>query len=120
MISSRILLDGGKNLILQVQGDLQDQANPWAEVLDLDKGPKVPSRYVRIDGISWLIQEKGTIFLWWDKDNLILPMESRNKADFYHALDCPKKDWSRKLYISWTNCPTTKYFMFQINMDKQQ
>ncbi len=117
-ISSRVVLEGGKNLILQVHGCLQDEAKPWIEILDVDK-LQVPNRRLRIDGASWLIQEKGTLFLWWDKDNLIFPMESRNKADFYHPLDCPKDNWSRKLYISWENCPTSKQFMFQINMDKQ-
>ena len=118
MISSRIILDGGKNLILQVQGDLQDQKNPWEMILDLDAGPRHPTEQVRIDGASWLIQEKGSIFLWWDKNILIFPMESRNKADFYFPLQCPHKVWTRRIYMSWENCPTLKYFMFQLNMDK--
>jgi hypothetical protein len=118
MINSRVVLEGGKNLVLQVDGHLEDQADPWKEIFDFQSLRVVP-KTIHIVSAAWLVQEKGTIILWWDKDNLLFPMESRNKADFLHPIYSPKTKWSQKFYISWLNCPVRKYFTFQINMDRQ-
>lgn len=124
----QILKDGPKNLTILVKGIVTDDFGP-EEVLDLDKieGPSNGWKGLRLDSALWLVQEKMTLTLWWEKDpkkeeNLALIMESRNGARFDEQIPSPrfKDDWQGKIYlIGHRNSADPKAFMFILDFDKQ-
>ena len=85
----------GKNITLQVTGFLLKG--------DLEPTPIYisPGGGIRLDSAVWLIQEKMGIFLWRDKDDLLLPLESRGSARFDSGITLKKNvGWGGQLLIS--------------------
>lgn len=100
MLRIDTLSDGSNNFTVSVTGTLHENLE-FEELLDLS-ALKGANERCRLESISWVIQEKLGLTLWWDKDNLILPLESRN----FFRIETPLKppaQWDRKFRLSSFN-----------------
>lgn len=108
----KVPADGSKNLVLQVVG-----------VLEKDLTRQVlykSSRRLRLDSVLFAVQEKAGLLLWWGKDKLILPLESRGYFSFTCPVACPE-DWDQQIWISSFRVgepPTPKHFYFTLDCEK--
>ena len=57
---------------------------------------------LKFSSALWIIQEKLTLYLWWAKDDLLLPMESRNSIRFDLAVK-PPIGWNGTMCLSSLN-----------------
>lgn len=107
-----------KNLTLQVRGYVSKDYRDMSPILveeKFDRGlPKLSS-------LVWLVQEKMCLYLWWDKEDLLLPLESRNSVRFDHALQPPER-WNGTMYLSVSNWsqpdPGGKAFLIVLDFDR--
>ena len=108
MFKVKFPADGDKHLTVQVAGVLREER---MQILFES------SRRLRIDSVLFLIQEKAGILLWWGKDDLVLPMESRGAFSFASPIVSPE-DWDKKLWISAFNVVQPKHFFFTLDCEK--
>jgi hypothetical protein len=82
----------------------------------IDLGPI--ERPLKLASLSWLIQEKMGMYLWWDKETILLPMESRNTIKFDTSMKSPE-NWDGKMWISGFGfVPPKKVFFLILDFDK--
>lgn len=82
---ARVLHDGAKNLLVLVRG-MAHEGESLAAPLDLRELSSAPRR-VRLEGITWFIQEKVGLSLWLSRsergpEQLLLVLESRGWSKF--------------------------------------
>ncbi len=108
--------NSAKNVAVQVSGFLtRDEAHDFGfgpvTFIELDE-PRL-----KITRISWVIQEKGGLYLWWDEGKtLILPLESRNAISFDGLK--PPDGWDGKLWVSGFKLDEPKGFLIILECDK--
>lgn len=113
---------GSKNAAVHVVGitDEEFSEQPLVRLEDLNPIP----RKIRIDNVLFAIQEKMGIILWWDKDKLILPLESRGAFRFDQGINSPS-DWSGTIWGSSVGVDTNstyaipKHFFLILDLEKQ-
>jgi hypothetical protein len=54
---------------------------------------------LRLASLVWIVQEKLGLYLWWDDNTDILPMESRNTVRFDASIPAPEK-WDGRIWLS--------------------
>jgi hypothetical protein len=99
-----------RNVTFHVRGLLEDDL----PLTPVDLGDKT----LKITSLLWAIQEKMGLYLWWDSNNLLLPMESRNAMRFDQALNAPA-NWNGVIYLSsfgWA-APRKAFFLI-MDFDK--
>jgi hypothetical protein len=109
--------DGQKNFTLQITGVLRSEQK---ELLEIQLGDN--SSKLKLASLVWVVQEKLGLYLWWDKETPLIPMESRNSVRFDHALQPPEK-WEGKMYVTSFNFevgPLTdrKWFFLVLDFDR--
>lgn len=97
---ARVLHDGAKNLLVLVRG-AAFEAESLAAPLDLRELSSAPRR-VRLEGVTWFIQEKVGLSLWLSEDDrspeqLLLVLESRGWSKFQDFV--LPEGWDGRLYI---------------------
>lgn len=111
----------GKNITLQVTGSLDGELG-LTPILDI-KALKTPAVGIRLDSATWLIQEKMGLILWWKKDDLLLPLESRGSirldVGIYNSVG---EDWDGIIRLSSfgysSNTFKPKYFHLTLDIDR--
>ena len=98
MFRVELLADGSNNLTAAVTGTLHAKLD-FEEVLDLAKTKGGAGGRCRFESVTWVIQEKMRLLLWWNKENLIVPMESRNFLKTEAGLK-PPEGWNGKFLLS--------------------
>ncbi len=98
MLRKELLADGTNNLTLSVTGSLLENLE-MEEILDLSQTKGGAGGRCRFESITWVVQEKMRLLLWWDKETLIVPMESRNFLRTEAGLKPPAL-WDQKLRLS--------------------
>jgi len=117
MLDITIPIDGSKNVTVLVKGIL-DEEQRLTPILLTEKLSGQPKKMKLTDAL-WLVQEKMGIALWWKKDDLILPMESRNSIRLDRGWDSPA-DWQGIILLSSFNWSQYhKYFTLEVSFDKQ-
>lgn len=53
---------------------------------------------LKLTAVSWLIEEKMGFYLSWDKESILMPLESRNIVRFDQAISCPD-NWRGSLWL---------------------
>ena len=91
----RQVAGGGRNVTLHITGMLTKGDMPLTPI-DLSVPEK--SR-AKIASLVWLVQEKLGIYLWWNKETILLPMESRNTVRFDSPLN-PPENWDGRMWLS--------------------
>jgi hypothetical protein len=83
-----------RNVTLNVRGLLTKEMpmTPISVKLEQVKGLKLAS-------LVWAIQEKLGLYLWWDEETILLPLESRNSMRFDVGVPSPD-GWNGTLYLS--------------------
>lgn len=103
------LAASGKNYILRVAGTLDFAAHQLPALID-DLTFDSSLRGLRLDGATWLIQEKAGIRVWWseqaaaaptsfDPESLLLVCESRNGIRMDPGWPSPPA-WGKQLWLS--------------------
>jgi len=109
--------DGSKNVTVLVKGILDEELH-LTPILLAEKLSGQPKK-IKLTEALWLVQEKMGIALWWKKDDLIAPMESRNSIRLDRGWDSPK-DWGGIILLSSFNwSPNRKFFTLEVGFDKQ-
>lgn len=122
-VKSRVVYDGQKNTVVLVTGVLSKSNVTPELVFDLSKLEKPPS-FIRLDGVTFSIEEKLQCMLWWEgkEDDLILPLAGRGKLEFYGGLHSPRMEgYTGNIVLStsdWTG--PVKRFMILLDMMRQQ
>jgi hypothetical protein len=117
MLDITIPVDGHKNVTVLVKGILDDELR-LTPILLTEKLSGQPKK-MKLTEALWLVQEKMGMALWWARDDLILPMESRNSIRLDRGWDSPK-DWQGIIMLSSFNWSGHyKYFTLEIGFDKQ-
>lgn len=127
----QLIKDGAKNFSVMVKGWAQKDFNP-IPIIDIEKLAKPTAGWkgVRLDSLTWAIQEKMGFHLWWEdgfkESDLILPLESRNSMRFDEGIPSPRvgDGWKRKIWLSSFKCLTNdpelaKHFFILLDFDKQ-
>lgn len=115
-IKVKTTANSSRNIAVQISGflipDVQVQTKGPFLFCQLDN-PKV-----KMTRLTWTIQEKGGLYLWWDKDrkDLVLPLESRNGINF-DGLKAPE-DWDGALWASGFKLDEPKGFLVIVEFDK--
>jgi hypothetical protein len=100
-----------RNVTFHVRGMLVDGDLPLTPIELGDKTLKLTS-------LLWAVQEKLCLHLWWNSDDEILPIESRNSMRFDQALNAPA-GWNGIVYLSSTNWTSPrKAFFLIMDFDK--
>lgn len=122
--------DGEKNVSILVKGFTDTDFSPL-DILDLEKvkSPSAGWKGIRLDSITWVLQEKMTMFLRWENDgeesSLLLPLESRNSMRFDEGIPSPRieKGWTKRVWLSAINVKSPaagfKAFFILLDFDKQ-
>lgn len=119
----------GKNAVVQVTGFLKSE-EPF-KILDLSQLKGQP-KAIRLDSITFLIEEKAGIKLWWEDSTpgemqLIFPLESRGFFDFgkSHPIHSPRdclSIYASGFNLEWKNGDyknAVKSFFLMLDMEKQ-
>jgi hypothetical protein len=76
---------------------------------------------MKLTSLMWVIQEKMGLYLWWDKETLLMPLESRNSVRFDTGISAPY-GWDGKMYLSSYLCNTPpspmKAFLLVLDFDR--
>jgi hypothetical protein len=59
---------------------------------------KTQQKKLKLTALAWLIEEKMGFVLSWEKDQVLLPMESRNSMRFDQAIPSPAI-WTGSLWL---------------------
>lgn len=108
------LSEGNRNLTIHIRGFIAESLLEFPVKL-LEKDPGRP----KIASLSWLIQEKLGLYFRWAKEDLPIPMESRNGIRFDPGVRAPEK-WDGMIYLStfnWDLPPVTDYKAFLLILD---
>ena len=116
-----IACDGPKNAVLQLTGKLTKDI-PITDVFTLDQLTEPTPKAVRIESVTFAIQEKMGFLLYWKTlkgYELILPLESRGYFNFeplqgYHS----PKDLVGMAIESF-GCAAPKSFLLCLDLTKQ-
>jgi hypothetical protein len=107
-------IDGSRNLTILVKGVLNEE-------MFLTPLLKGRTGKMKLTSALWLVQEKLGLVLWWDKHQIILPMESRNSIRLDRGWNSPD-EWKGEILLSSFNFelgPKPKYFVIELEFDKQ-
>lgn len=85
-----LVASGQKNVTYRITGLLD--AYEQREI-------KTDQRQLKLASLSWLIEEKMGIYLGWSHNNILLPMESRNRISFDTSILSPL-NWDGSLWIT--------------------
>lgn len=104
---------GSRNVSIQISGFVKADDEDIFELANLEH------RGLKVTSVVFLIQEKAGLFLWWDKDRneLILPLESRGAFRFDTGLKCPD-DWDGKIWAESFKVDEDKAFLLLLDFDK--
>jgi hypothetical protein len=117
MLDITIPVDGQKNVTVLIKGILDEELR-LTPILLVEKLSGQPKK-MKLTEALWVVQEKMGIVLWWAKDTLILPMESRNSIRLDRGWDSPQ-NWQGIVMISSFNWSQHyKYFTIELGFDKQ-
>lgn len=73
---------------------------------------------LKLASLAWLIQEKMGLYLSWDKQTIMLPMESRNAIRFDTSIKAPD-GWNGRIWLSsFGYTPPQKVFFLVLDFDK--
>lgn len=53
---------------------------------------------LKLTAAAWLIEEKMGFYLGWDKESVMMPLESRNSMSFAQAIPSPAS-WKGSLWL---------------------
>ncbi len=115
-LDSKIVHDGHKNVVINVTGQaISAIAKPTA-ILELSK-LQGPPKGMRIDSITFSLEDKLTCLLWWGEDKLILPLSGRGRLDFEADDGLQGQD---DIYLTAKmEVVSPKHFLIVINITKQ-
>lgn len=111
MIKVNRVAGGQRNTTLHITGCIENDI-PMTPVYTGTK----ETGTMKLGSILWVIQEKLGIYLWWNKEQLLMPLESRNAIRLDAGYVAPK-DWDGNMYISSYNfaveprCKTKAFFL---------
>jgi hypothetical protein len=88
------LAGGQRNVTYRIRGFVINS--------DILMAPIEMSKGLKMTSALWIIQEKLCLHLWWDKNDRLLPMESRNAARFDQAIK-PPEGWNGTMYLTSQN-----------------
>lgn len=91
MFKVKITADALRNASVQISGGLPSQEEGKFKLV------KFEHLGLKLTSVLFLIQEKAGLYLWWDEDNLILPVESRGAFKFDIGLKAPE-DWDGQIW----------------------
>ena len=112
MLKVTTIAEGAKNLTVLIKGTLTEEL-ALTPVLKVDQ-------LVKLESALWLVQEKAGLLLWWEKGNLIMPMESRNFIRLDIGWNSPRGDWDRTILMSSFGVGQgPKAFTVVLDFDKQ-
>jgi hypothetical protein len=126
----RTIKEGEKNFSVSVTGFTRDDFKR-VPIIDIEKfkAPTSGWKGVRLDSITWAIQEKMGMYLRWEDDDketsLILPLESRNSMRFDEGIPSPRinEGWTKRIWLSGFNTNIApagaKSFFLLLDFDKQ-
>src|SRR4051812_5100472 len=60
---------------------------------------KTKQTKLKLTSLAWLIEEKMGFYLSWDKDSVLMPLESRSALRFDQAIPCPA-NWQGTLWLT--------------------
>jgi hypothetical protein len=109
------LSEGNRNLTVHVRGLISEPMEEFSvKLVEGGRRPKIASLY-------WLVQEKLGLYFRWSKEELPIPMESRNGIRFDPGLLAPEQ-WDGTVYLStfnWDLPPVTdsKAFLLVLDFD---
>lgn len=107
-----------KNLTLQIRGLV---SKDYRDLSSFPVEEKFDRGLPKLSSALWVIQEKLCLYLWWNPEDLLLPMESRNSVRFDHALQ-PPEGWNGTMYLSASNWnkpdPMGKAFLLVLDFDR--
>lgn len=119
-----VLHAGAKNVIIVLTGS---RTHEWVgneplvlfDAKDLDP----PAPRLRIDEIQFALQEKLGIKLWWGKDCLILPIESRGGFKFGGGGLKAPEEWDGTIRASFYNFSVPpvhqeKHYLIYLDMER--
>ena len=73
---------------------------------------------LKLASLAWLVQEKLGLYLWWNKETVLLPMESRNAIRFDTSI-VPPEGWDGKIWLSsFGFVAPKKIFFLVMDFDK--
>src|ERR1700679_3754655 len=86
----KVTAGGSRNVSVQISGSLPKGMFELVKFEHLG---------LKLTSLLFLIQEKAGLYLWWDKDDLILPLESRGAFKFDTGLKAPE-GWDGTVWAS--------------------
>jgi hypothetical protein len=103
---------GSRNIAIEMSGFLTSNEHDGR----MFKLHKFEEHSLKVSAVLFLIQEKGGLHLWWDKDNLLLPLESRGSF----KLDARRspEGWDGQLWGSAFKIDEPKGFLVILDFDK--
>lgn len=110
---AKVTAAGSRNVSVQISGFLKTDCEDTFELVSFEH------HELKLTGVLFLIQEKAGIYLWWDKEreNLILPLESRGSFKFDGLVKCPQ-GWDGKIWASAFKIDEPKGFLLLLDFDK--
>ena len=122
-VSTKIVIDGGKNSVVTLSGSLREDIASPSLVLKFEDLAMKP-KSVRIDAVVFAIQEKMGVVLWWELDKereLILPLESRGRFNFeeIQGLHSPKEGVLGISMSTFEWKAPVKHFLIMLDLTKQ-
>lgn len=90
MILTEETANSQRNVTLRISGTIDGP-----DVLIEQKTKQVK---LKLTAVTWLIEEKMGFYLSWDRESVLLPMESRNSISFAQAIPCPE-NWQGSLWL---------------------
>lgn len=104
---------GNRNVAMEIGGFLEKvhEGSPFALV-------KFEEVHLKLTRVTFAIQEKGGILLWWDEacEHLVLPLESRGGFNF----DGRKSplNWNGQIWAQAFKIDEPKAFLIILEFDK--
>ena len=118
-----IVNDGQKNATVQVSGLLLPPSAAVSslhhvDLLQFADLNHTPSK-IRVESITFAIQEKGGLYLWWTNDILLMPLESRGFFDFEKIGCLSSPIGSKGISMTTFGIDKPKAFLLILDLGKQ-
>ena len=120
MIQVKQVIGGGRNVTLHITGMLTEGDLELTPIdLDPEKNLRSDKSRAKLSSLVWVVQEKLTLYLLWNKnpDSLIMPMESRNSVRLDSSM-APPDHWIGTLWLGSSNWqPQGRAFFIALDFD---